>query len=170
MSLIRGDKLSLAYGPQILLDKTSFAIEERQKVCLVGRNGAGKSTLLKVINGEVLPDDGSINRSRSHRIGFLPQALPEKSNLSIREFVESGLADVIQWVEDYQILIMEDVNSPRLEDLEAKINTHDGWTVETRVNQTLSRLGLDGDVKMSTLSGGWRRIICALIIYAYSYP
>jgi ABC transport system ATP-binding/permease protein len=157
MSLIRGDKLSLAFGPQILLDKTSFAIEERQKVCLVGRNGAGKSTLLKIINGEIQPDEGVINRSRSHRIGFLPQALPEKSDMSIREFVESGLADVMQWVEDYQTMIMEDVNNPRLEELEANINTHDGWTVETRVNQTLTRLGLDGEVIMSTLSGGWRR-------------
>ncbi len=157
MSLIRGDKLSLSYGPQILLDKTSFAIEERQKVCLVGRNGTGKSTLLKVINGEVMPDDGVINRSRSHRVGFLPQALPEKSALSIREFVESGLAEVKQWVEDYQTLIMEDVNSPRLSDLESKINTHDGWTIETRVNQTLSKLELDGEIKMSSLSGGWRR-------------
>jgi ABC transport system ATP-binding/permease protein len=157
MSLIRGDKLSLAFGRQVILDNASFAIEERQKVCLVGRNGTGKSTLLKLINSEMMPDDGIINRSRSHRIGFLPQALPEKSELSIREFVESGLADVIQWVEDYQTLIMEDVNNPRLESLEANINTHDGWTVETRVNQTLSRLGLEGEIKMSTLSGGWRR-------------
>ena len=157
MSLIRGDKLSLSFGPQVLLDNASFAIEERQKVCLVGRNGTGKSTLLNVINGVVAPDDGVINRSRNHRVGFLPQALPEKSDLSVRQFVESGLAEVIQWVEDYQTLIMEDHESPKLASLEEKINTHDGWTVETRVNQTLSRLDLDGEVKMSTLSGGWRR-------------
>ena len=157
MSLIRGDKLQLAYGPQILLDKASFALEERQKVCLVGRNGTGKSTLLKVINGEVKPDDGVINRSRNHRIGFLPQALPEKTPQSIREFVESGLADVKQWVEDYQSLIMTDMDSPKVSELESKINAHDGWTIETRVNQTLSKLGLDGTIKMSDLSGGWRR-------------
>ncbi|TQV84578.1 ATP-binding cassette domain-containing protein [Aliikangiella coralliicola] len=157
MSLIRGDKLSLSFGPQVLLENASFAIEEKQKVCLVGRNGTGKSTLLKLINGEAMPDDGLINRSRSHRVGFLPQALPEKSALSIREYVESGLADVKQWVEDYQSLIMQDVNSPKLADLESKINTHDGWSIETRVKQTLSRLDLNGDIKMSDLSGGWRR-------------
>jgi len=157
MSLIRGDKLSLSYGPQVLLDNASFALEERQKVCLVGRNGTGKSTLLKVINGEVMPDDGNLNRSRNHRIGFLPQALPEKTPQSIREYVESGLSDVKQWVEDYQALIMEDHESPRLADLESKINAHDGWTIETRVNQTLSKLGLNGEIKMAELSGGWRR-------------
>lgn len=157
MSLIRGDNLSLSYGPQVLLDTASFAIEERQKVCLVGRNGTGKSTLLKVINGDVSADDGRINRSRSHRIGFLPQALPEKSSLSIRQFVETGLAEVKQWVEDYQSLIEQDVNSPKLAELESKISIHDGWTIETRVKQTLSRLGLNGDTQMSELSGGWRR-------------
>lgn len=157
MSLIRGDKLSLSYGPQVLLDNASFAIEEKQKVCLVGRNGTGKSTLLKVINGEVAPDDGSVNRSRNHRVGFLPQALPEKSNLSVEEFVESGLAQVKQWVDDYQTLIMEDHESPKLASLEEKINSHDGWTIETRVKQTLSKLGLNGAIKMNELSGGWRR-------------
>ncbi|TQV71489.1 ATP-binding cassette domain-containing protein [Aliikangiella marina] len=157
MSLIRGDKLSLNYGPQVLLDNASFAIEERQKVCLVGRNGTGKSTLLKVINGEVAPDDGIVNRSRNHRVGFLPQALPEKSDLSVSAFVESGLAQVKQWVDDYQSLIMEDHESPKLVDLEEKINSHDGWTIDTRVKQTLSKLGLNGDVKMNELSGGWRR-------------
>ena len=157
MSLIRGDKLCLAYGPQILLDNASFALEEKQKVCLVGRNGTGKSTLLRVINGEVAADDGVINRSRNHRIGFLPQALPEKTDHSIREFVESGLADVKQWVEEYQSLIMENMDSPKVSELESKINSHDGWTIETRVEQTLSRLGLDGNIKMSDLSGGWRR-------------
>lgn len=157
MSLIRGDNLSLSYGPQVLLDKASFAIEENQKVCLVGRNGTGKSTLLKVINGEASADDGNINRSRSHRIGFLPQALPEKSALSIRQFVESGLSQVKQWMEEYQSLIVEDVNSPKLAALESQINTHDGWTIDTRVEQTLSKLGLNGDIEMSQLSGGWRR-------------
>ncbi len=157
MSLIRGDKISLAYGPQILLDKASFAIESKQKVCLVGRNGTGKSTLLKVINNEVALDDGVINRSKNHHIGFLPQALPEKTSQSIREFVESGLAEVKQWVEDYQSLIMTDMNSPKVAELESKINAFDGWTIETRVKQTLSRLDLDGDIKMSDLSGGWRR-------------
>ncbi|MDH5432769.1 MAG: ATP-binding cassette domain-containing protein, partial [Gammaproteobacteria bacterium] len=157
MSIIRGDKLSLSYGTQVLLDNASFAVEPRQKVCLVGRNGTGKSSLLKIINGDIKADDGVINHSSNHRIGFLPQALPEKSNLTIRQFVESGLADVIHWVEEYQTLIMEDINSSKLQDLESKINVHDGWTVETRVNQTLSRLGLNGEIKMSDLSGGWRR-------------
>lgn len=157
MSLIRGDNLSLAYGPQILLDNTSFVVEEGQKICLIGRNGTGKSTLLKLISGEVMPDDGLINRSRHHRIGFLPQALPEKTEQSIRAFVESGLAEVKKAVDEYQELIVKDHLSPKLEALEEIINANDGWTIDQRVEQTLSRLSLDGDIKMANLSGGWRR-------------
>lgn len=157
MSLIRGDNLSLAYGPQILLDHASFVVEENQKICLIGRNGTGKSTLLKLISGEVKPDDGLINRSRHHRVGFLPQALPEKTEHTIRQFVESGLQAIKDAVDEYQELIVKDHLSPKLESLEELINAHDGWTVDQRVEQTLSRLSLDGDLKMSTLSGGWRR-------------
>jgi ATP-binding cassette subfamily F protein uup len=157
MSLIRGDNLSLSYGPQVLLDNASFVVEERQKICLIGRNGTGKSTLLKLISGEVMPDDGLINRSRHHRVGFLPQALPEKTDQSIRAFVESGLAEAKAAVDEYQTLIVEDCMSPRLESLEEIINAHNGWAIEQRVEQTLSRLSLDGELKMENLSGGWRR-------------
>lgn len=157
MSLIRGDNLSLAYGPQILLDNASFVVEEGQKICLIGRNGTGKSTLLKLIDGEVMPDDGLINRSRHHRIGFLPQALPEKTEQSIRGFVESALAHVKKAVDEYQELIVKDHMSPKLESLEDIINANDGWTIDQRVEQTLSKLSLDGTIKMANLSGGWRR-------------
>ncbi|MET1254272.1 ATP-binding cassette domain-containing protein [Aliikangiella maris] len=157
MSLIRGDKLSLAFGPQIILNNAQFAIEEKQKICLVGRNGTGKSTLLKLIIGDISADDGHLIRSTTHKIGFLPQALPEKSDMSVKDFVESGLSQVKQWVDDYQQLITEDINSPKLHELEEKINAHDGWSIPTKVTQTLSRLGLDGEVTMNQLSGGWRR-------------
>jgi len=157
MSLIRGDNLSLSYGPQVLLDHASFVVEEKHKICLIGRNGTGKSTLLKLISGEVMPDDGLINRSRHHRVAFLPQALPDKNDLSIREFVESGLADVKHAVDEYQRLIVEDCMSSKLEALEEIINNQDGWTIDQRVEQTLSRLSLDGELVMANLSGGWRR-------------
>jgi len=132
-------------------------IEQRQKVCLIGRNGTGKSTLLKLINKEVLPDDGVINRSNQMTIAFLNQALPEKNQLTIRQYVASGLSDVIEAVEAYQKLIVEDCQSPKLEALDQMINAQDGWAAEQRVEQTLSRLTLDGDQVMESLSGGWRR-------------
>ncbi|MDQ7049241.1 MAG: ATP-binding cassette domain-containing protein [Enterobacterales bacterium] len=157
MSLIRGDHLSLSYGPQVLLDNTSFVIEQGQKVCLIGRNGTGKSTLLKMINGEVMADDGIINRSNQVTVAFLNQALPEKNQLTIRQYVASGLSHVIEAVEAYQKLIMEDCQSPKLEALDQIINAQDGWAAEQRIEQTLSRLALDGDQVMESLSGGWRR-------------
>jgi ATP-binding cassette subfamily F protein uup len=44
-----------------------------------------------------------------------------------------------------------------LEALHAKIDTHDGWHIEQRVEETISDLGLPADKKMNELSGGWRR-------------
>ena len=62
MALIKISNAQLAYGDHALLDKAEFLLHSHERVCLVGRNGAGKSTLMKVIAGEVLLDDGSVQR------------------------------------------------------------------------------------------------------------
>ncbi|MDH3841860.1 MAG: ATP-binding cassette domain-containing protein, partial [Chromatiales bacterium] len=49
MSLLRFDKVSLAFGHHDLLTAVDFTIDAGEKVCLLGRNGEGKSTLLKLI-------------------------------------------------------------------------------------------------------------------------
>src|SRR3569832_564249 len=45
----------------------------------------------------------------------------------------------------------------RLSDLQQQLEAVGAWTLEQRVEQTLSRLGLDGAVSLRSLSGGWRR-------------
>ncbi|HKJ19576.1 MAG TPA: ATP-binding cassette domain-containing protein, partial [Woeseiaceae bacterium] len=44
-----------------------------------------------------------------------------------------------------------------LEALHAKIDAHDGWHLEQRVETTITELNLPADKKMNELSGGWRR-------------
>ena len=48
--------VTLTLGGPLLLDGASLAIEEGERVGLLGRNGAGKSTLLKMLHGEIVPD------------------------------------------------------------------------------------------------------------------
>jgi len=157
MALIRGDNLSLSFGHQVLLKDTSFAVQTNQKICLVGRNGTGKSTLLKLVMDQIKPDDGNIVHSKDHTIGFLPQALPEKNDDSIQEYVSSGLVEIQSCLDEYQQLIIDNPNSPKLDRLETQINNQDGWNIDNRVAKTLSQLELDPEIKMSQLSGGWRR-------------
>jgi ATP-binding cassette subfamily F protein 3 len=64
------------YGNQALLDGTSCALPDDQKVGLIGRNGAGKSTLCRILLGEEELDAGEVVRSRKLRLGYLRQHDP----------------------------------------------------------------------------------------------
>ena len=44
-------QLSKRYGEKVCFNKISFAIEDHDKIGLIGRNGCGKSTLLKILKG-----------------------------------------------------------------------------------------------------------------------
>ena len=49
-------QLHKAYGIDVILEKITFHIEEREKAAIVGVNGAGKTTLFKVLTGEISAD------------------------------------------------------------------------------------------------------------------
>ena len=67
-------QLHKAYGIDVILEKITFHIEEREKAAIVGVNGAGKTTLFKVLTGEIsqegripgLPCSEYSDRQRPH--------------------------------------------------------------------------------------------------------
>jgi len=76
MAQIRLRNISLAFGPDKLLDHAELVIDSGDRIAILGRNGQGKSTLLKVLDGEIEADDGEIVRSDSVRIARLQQEVP----------------------------------------------------------------------------------------------
>jgi urea transport system ATP-binding protein len=60
MTMLRVDRLNVAYGSTQVLFDVSFDIEEGDLLCVMGRNGVGKSTLLKTVVGVISPRAGSI--------------------------------------------------------------------------------------------------------------
>lgn len=79
-TLLNCDKLAKAYGPRVIFNNVTFAVNEKQKIGLIGRNGAGKSTLLRIILGQDQPDSGTIHIHDITRLGYLEQH--EKINLN----------------------------------------------------------------------------------------
>ena len=75
--------ITLSYGSFTLLDKVSLHITENEKIGLVGRNGCGKSTLLKILNGEISPTSGSIDRPSGLTAGYLPQIMQHSKGRSV---------------------------------------------------------------------------------------
>ena len=160
MSLLRFDEVSLEFGDLKILNEAEFSIDAGERVCLIGRNGAGKSTTLKLISGELEPDRGEIVRGQDLVISQLAQALPEAMNLLVRDVVRAGLKDIETLLAEYQQRSRLDLDRQgmlELEALHAKIDAHEGWHIEQRVETVITDLNLPADRKMNELSGGWRR-------------
>jgi ATP-binding cassette subfamily F protein 3 len=73
MSVISASDLKKSYGAQDIFAGISLIIPQRARIALVGPNGIGKSTLLRLLVGLEKPDQGSVQRARALKIGFLPQ-------------------------------------------------------------------------------------------------
>jgi ATP-binding cassette subfamily F protein uup len=160
MSLLRFDEISLDFGELKILSQADFAIETGERVCLIGRNGAGKSTTLKLITGELEPDHGEIVRSSNLIVSQLSQTLPDAMDKRVRDVVRSGLREIEDLLQQYQqqsTLKLDRDGMRELETLHARIDAHDGWHLEQRVEETITELNLPADKKMNELSGGWRR-------------
>ncbi|MGB1238517.1 MAG: ATP-binding cassette domain-containing protein [Pseudomonadales bacterium] len=159
MPLIRLEKASVAFGSRPLLENVDFIIDAAERVGLVGLNGAGKSTLMKVITGAVHLDSGELWIDPRCKIAVLDQTLPAADDRRVWDVVASGLAQVVELRRQYDLLSSSsDAQSlKRLEQLQQQLEAVDGWLLEQRVERVLTRLKLDGDALMSSLSGGWRR-------------
>lgn len=163
MDLIRIAKAQLAYGTHPLLDDADAVIESGERVCIVGRNGAGKSTLLKVLDGQVILDDGEINQLSGIRISRLEQDPPKGAAGSVFDYVAQGMPDIANLLIEYHQVsnqMQTDYNDKllnKLERLSNQLETVDGWRFDTRIQLVLSRLELDPEAKLESLSGGWLR-------------
>ncbi|HEX5538313.1 MAG TPA: ATP-binding cassette domain-containing protein, partial [Methylophilaceae bacterium] len=165
MPYITLDNASLAFGHHALLDHAAFQLDPGERVGLIGRNGAGKSSLLKVIAGQAKLDDGTVWRAPAVRIAYVPQEPALDPAHSVFEAVAEGLGNLQKLLVDYHAvthhmaepeadieLLME-----RMQALQHELDAQDGWQSQARVEAVLSRLHLDADSKVATLSGGWRK-------------
>lgn len=164
MSIVRFENVSLAYGLRPLLDNVNFAIEEKQKICLLGRNGEGKSSLMSLLMKSSFPDSGEINFQKGVKVGALPQSLPEADDRSVFDVVADGLEELGSYLREYHELIESSSESEldqqalsKMEKLQEKIEILDGWTFQNKIESMLKRFGLSPEQKMKNLSGGWRR-------------
>jgi ATP-binding cassette subfamily F protein uup len=96
--LLSASELRLSYGHQRLLAGATIAVEAGEKVGLVGRNGCGKTSLLKILSGDQEPDAGEVSRRRGLRVGVLPQEFELREGATVRENIESGAADLMEWL------------------------------------------------------------------------
>ncbi len=153
MALITLLDAQLAFGHVALLDHADFSLENSERVGLIGRNGAGKSSLLKILAGTAHADDGTLHLQQGLRTTYVAQEPDLNPDASIFEVVSEGLGQVVVWRDQY----LSGDPSVDLDELQSKIEAHDGWNWEQRVDETLHRLHLDPAAKIATLSGGTKK-------------
>ena len=165
MPFITLDNASLAFGHHALLDHASFQLDAGERVGLIGRNGAGKSSLLKAIAGAIKLDDGVLWRATNARIVYVPQEPELDTTHTVFEAVAEGLGSLQQTIIDYHA-VTHDMGMPgadieqlmeKMQHLQHELDVQNGWAAQSRVETVLTRLNLDADALVSTLSGGWRK-------------
>ncbi len=163
MSLLRFENVSLAFGHYALLENADLELDKGERVCLVGRNGEGKSSLMKLVDGGLTADDGEIRLQPGTRVAALAQEVKTEYSQTVFDVVTGGLPQLKELLAQYHHAAGRVARSQnpddvkRLADLQHELEAQDGWQIEQRVESVLSRLRLDGDVRMDSLSGGWRR-------------
>jgi len=161
MALLRLKKVSIAFGTHSLLNKAEFQLEEGERVGLLGRNGEGKSTLMKIVMRQINADEGEVWYRPELRIAVLEQMphLPDEE--TIYDVVAGGLGEIGEWIKRYHDLTLEtdftDAVMQEMGDLQHKLDVHNGWQLQQRVESTLSKLNLPPETKIKGLSGGWKR-------------
>ncbi|MAL04179.1 MAG: ABC transporter ATP-binding protein [Arenimonas sp.] len=167
MSLITLQGVDYGVGGPLLLESVDLAIEPNERVCIVGRNGAGKSTLLRLLAGEIVPDDGVLRREG--RVAGLAQEVPQGLAGSVFDVVAMGLGDVGADLARYHHMLHDgdDIDMTELGNVQARIDAGNGWQIEQRVEQVISKLDLPEDAEFSALSGGMkRRVLLAQALVA----
>lgn len=178
--MITVNDISVQFGGTTLFSEVSFAINENDKIALMGKNGAGKSTLLKIIAGANKPSSGNISAPKEAVIAYLPQHLLTQDDATVFEETSKAFAEVFQMkaeIDDLneQLTIRTDYESDdymklieRVSELSEKFYSIEEVNYEAEVEKVLKGLGFERDDftrPTSEFSGGWRmRIELAKIL------
>ena len=158
MPLLSFHAVDFSVGGPRLLEQVDLAIEPNERVCIVGRNGAGKSTLLRLMSGEASPDDGEVRRHGS-RVASLPQDVPADVRGPVYDVVAEGLGELGAQLARYHHITHDGdaIDMDELGRLQTAIDAGQGWQLEQRVEEVISRLDLPGEAMFESLSGGMKR-------------
>ncbi|MGB2145890.1 ABC transporter ATP-binding protein [Vibrio toranzoniae] len=163
MALLTIHNGQLAFGDHPLLDRADFALQENERVCLVGRNGAGKSTLMKILSGNIIMDDGKMQITQDVVVSRLEQDPPRNEEGTVYDYVAGGLAEIGEQLKIYHDLLdligtdPSEKNLNRLTRVQEQLDHANAWRFEDRVSNVMAALNLTAETKLTDLSGGWQR-------------
>ena len=175
MMLINCSNISKMYGTETVIAPSSFAVNDGDKIGLVGVNGAGKTTLFKMLLGELSCDSGEIYKSNNLKIKYLEQYVGYNSDKTVIEIITDAFSDVVEVEKQLNEVTKEmeihadDKTILMHHELSERYNELDGFTYKNRIKSTLLGLGFtekDFNKNFSDLSGGQktRVMLCKILL------
>ena len=178
--MISVDGLTVEFGGTTLFKDVSFAINEKDRIALMGKNGAGKSTMLKIIAGIKTASRGKVSSPKDAIIAYLPQHLLAEDSRTVFEEASQAFAHIFEMeheIEDLnnQLSSRSDYESAeyyelieQLSTLSEKFYSIEETNFDAEVELILLGLGFvraDFNRPTGEFSGGWRmRIELAKIL------
>lgn len=178
--MISVEELAVEFGGTTLFKDITFAINEKDRIALMGKNGAGKSTLLKILAGVQNPTSGRVSAPKDSIIAYLPQHLMVENNLTVFEEASQAFVEVLKMQKEIdelnnQLTIRTDYDSEEYYEIIEKVSTlseklysHGEINFDAEVEKILIGLGFerkDFQRQTTEFSGGWRmRIELAKIL------
>ena len=162
--------LCLSFGTEVILKDVSFALNDGDRVGIIGVNGAGKTSLFRVITGEYPADSGGVYVQKGHTLGCLEQnpdlsRLPGETTcleymytafpslLELEGRIAECESELLSATAEADILTL----TTRLNELNRLFSEGGGLEFRSRCRGMLLRLGFSEELierKIKTLSGG----------------
>jgi ATPase subunit of ABC transporter with duplicated ATPase domains len=166
----------LIIGEKELIKESSFSIEEKEKVGLIGRNGSGKSTLLELVyqkyKGEniqkqrkfsAIQTSGRIIINPNLKIAYLPQEIKFDFEGSVKDYLNSCSSFYLETINRFEDLNKKKKENhlSREEELELKsllekMNSYNLWKFRVERMKVLENLSLENLINkdIKDVSGG----------------
>jgi energy-dependent translational throttle protein EttA len=174
-------KVSKTYPPnKIVIKDISLSFFLGAKIGIIGLNGSGKSTLLRIIAGQDSSFQGELVFTPGYTVGLLEQDPQLDETKNVKEVVQEGVQEVVDILKAYEDInqqfgLPEVYENPEKMDqlmaaqekLQEKIDQHDAWNLDTRLERAMDALQCPPDDQpVSELSGGERRrvALCRLLL------
>ena len=163
MISVNCENLSLSFGAETVLENVSFALNEGDKLGIIGVNGAGKSSLFAMITGKYQPTSGEIFISKGKTVGILEQNIEYDSSRTILDEAINTFSDLLETEKELENLRMiseqtgSEADAKRYADCQESFTSGGGYEFRGRCRGILKKLSLPEalwDKPVSSLSGG----------------
>src|SRR5918911_149023 len=164
MAVVIASNLRKELAGNLLFDGVSFKVGRGDRVALAGPNGAGKTTLLRMLVGETEITGGELVLEKGARVALHDQRPPLERDLTLREYVLSGAADLVAAEEELRRLERAMAGGDpaaatlrRYAEVQARLEHAGGYAWREHANAVVRGLGFadaDLDRPLTTFSGG----------------